>query len=499
MPISRMQNPRQLYGLGSLVKKITRPIKKIFKSPIGKAAMLGLGAYGLGGGFGAGGFKFGNLPGFGSLFGGKALPPSMGFKSKGLFSGLSNIFGKGSIGKGAMALGLGGGLASMLAKQPEEEEEEYIDRIRTLKPYLSKYYKNANPLASDEEVEEFLTTNLSEYGEGGAKDGGLIGYAKGGSTGNGNYGMEGPYEGFHGYHEDGSPIRHIDLYDSMEDFLEFNDPQTKKPTKKKRKKAAEGGLTGDDELALKMFGKTFDELSDKEKDFIYYKENMAEGGPVDEEEIADQETITEDVPTPTGMEKLQETLTEVAKVLYRATPVGAAMFTYDEAKKIYDGLPDISKEMIHRIGKTVAMMTPLGMASAGAKGLATLLRGGMEEGEAQDLLGHREKRKRKAEKKDKVGDLIDQGASFEEAVDITTRQGAATGGLMDLGGYEKDYRMGGFVPLGKKEKADDVPARLSKNEFVFTADAVRAAGGGSVDKGAQKMYDTMKRLENRVA
>ena len=49
MPISRMQNPRQLYGLGSLVRKITRPVKKIFKSPIGKAAMLGLGAYGLGG------------------------------------------------------------------------------------------------------------------------------------------------------------------------------------------------------------------------------------------------------------------------------------------------------------------------------------------------------------------------------------------------------------------------------------------------------------------
>ena len=217
----------------------------------------------------------------------------------------------------------------------------------------------------------------------------------------------------------------------------------------------------------------------------------AEGGEVDEAEIEDQETITEDVPTPTGMEKLQETLTEVAKVLYRATPVGAAMFTYDEAKKIYDGLPDISKEMIHRIGKTVAMMTPIGMASAGAKGLATLLRGGMEEGEAQDMLGHREKRKRKAKKED-VEETITEA-------DVVTRQGAATGGLMDLGGYEKDYRMGGFVPLGKKEKADDVPARLSKNEFVFTADAVRAAGGGSVDKGAQKMYDTMKRLENRVA
>jgi len=405
-----MQNPRQLYGLGSLVKKITRPIKKVFKSPIGKAALLGLGAYGLGGGslFGGSGFKFGNILGKAGMmrpgqgFGGGSGLMGLFSKAKNAVSGggaLSSLFGKGSIGKGAMALGLGGGLASMFAQKPDEDEEEYVDRIRTLKPYLKKYYKNANPTASDEDLEEFLTTNLSEYGEGGAKDGGLIGYA--------------------------------------------------------------------------------------------------EGGEVDEAEIEDQETITEDVPTPTGMEKLQETLTEVAKVLYRATPVGAAMFTYDEAKKIYDGLPDISKEMIHRIGKVVGLMTPIGMASAGAKGLATLLKGGMEEGEAQDMLGHREKVTTK--KDDEVGDLIDQGASFEEAVDITTRKGAATGGLMDLGGYEKDYRMGGFVPLGKKEKADDVPARLSKNEFVFTADAVKAAGGGSVDKGAQKMYDTMKRLENRVA
>ena len=51
------------------------------------------------------------------------------------------------------------------------------------------------------------------------------------------------------------------------------------------------------------------------------------------------------------------------------------------------------------------------------------------------------------------------------------------------------------MPYGAKKKADDVPARLSKNEFVFTADAVRAAGGGSVQKGAQRMYNTMKQLE----
>jgi hypothetical protein len=72
----------------------------------------------------------------------------------------------------------------------------------------------------------------------------------------------------------------------------------------------------------------------------------------------------------------------------------------------------------------------------------------------------------------------------------------AEGGLMNLGGMEKDYRAeGGFVPIGAKEKADDVPARLSVNEFVFTADAVRSAGGGDIDKGAEVMERVMKNLE----
>ena len=67
---------------------------------------------------------------------------------------------------------------------------------------------------------------------------------------------------------------------------------------------------------------------------------------------------------------------------------------------------------------------------------------------------------------------------------------------MDLGGMEKDYRNeGGFVPIGGQERADDVPARLSKNEFVFTADAVRNAGGGDIDKGSEVMQNLMDNLE----
>ena len=80
---------------------------------------------------------------------------------------------------------------------------------------------------------------------------------------------------------------------------------------------------------------------------------------------------------------------------------------------------------------------------------------------------------------------------------------AKNGGLMGLkmGGtpIEMDYRMGGFIPVGSKERADDVPARLSKNEFVMTADAVRAAGGGSVNEGAQRMYQLMNQLEGSLA
>jgi hypothetical protein len=83
---------------------------------------------------------------------------------------------------------------------------------------------------------------------------------------------------------------------------------------------------------------------------------------------------------------------------------------------------------------------------------------------------------------------------------LQQRQPRAMGGIMNLkmGGMpvEMDLRAkGGFVPIGKKERADDVPARLSKNEFVFTANAVRNAGGGDIRKGAKRMYNLMNKLE----
>ena len=89
--------------------------------------------------------------------------------------------------------------------------------------------------------------------------------------------------------------------------------------------------------------------------------------------------------------------------------------------------------------------------------------------------------------------LMAEGGDTEDAKEPVAKKVMP---LIDMDGKEKDYReTGGFVDMGRMEKADDVPARLSKNEFVFTADAVRNAGDGSVDKGAEVMYNMMKNLE----
>jgi len=96
-----------------------------------------------------------------------------------------------------------------------------------------------------------------------------------------------------------------------------------------------------------------------------------------------------------------------------------------------------------------------------------------------------------------IGDLIKQttqqeffGNNMLAAGGVPTRKNPA--GITEL-----DYRKkGGYVPpIGIKEKADDIPAMLSNNEFVFTAKAVRNAGRGNVNKGAQRMYGLMKQLE----
>ena len=105
--------------------------------------------------------------------------------------------------------------------------------------------------------------------------------------------------------------------------------------------------------------------------------------------------------------------------------------------------------------------------------------------------------------KDANADVSDIDA---EIFQLTGKVFKSVGGIGDVptgemrknnaGVIERDYRdKGGFVPVGIKERADDVPAMLSKNEFVMTADAVRGIGGGDVEKGSKRLYNTMKQAE----
>ena len=142
---------------------------------------------------------------------------------------------------------------------------------------------------------------------------------------------------------------------------------------------------------------------------------------------------------------------------------------------------------------------------AAGGGLADIPRGGYENGGGIMMASNMEN---DAILQNLYEKFLDSGMSPEDAEEAARklfdkmskqkdmpRTSAAEGGLMDLGGMEKDYREGGFVPIGAEERADDVPARLSKNEFVFTADAVRNAGGGDIDKGAEVMQNMMDNLE----
>ena len=148
---------------------------------------------------------------------------------------------------------------------------------------------------------------------------------------------------------------------------------------------------------------------------------------------------------------------------------GTGDFAYTEAQKALRAFNDFEAEEMARAGADMEAI-----ASARRSAIREAMEmSGFEEDEIMETLG---------ELGLKEGGIVS----------------LAEGGMLNFGGREMDLRGGGFVPIGKKEKADDVPARLSKNEFVMTADAVRAAGGGSVNKGAQRMYDLMNNLEARA-
>ena len=375
MAISRMQEPRQLYGLGSFVKKAVRGVKKIVKSPLGKAALAGAAVYGLGA-YGPGGFNKGRLlsriglGGFTNPIKGVdvGFQNALGVKGKpvGFFSKLGNMFGGMTTGQ-KIFTGLGATavatpfLQKAFGAGPYEEVAEEVDESY-IDPYTAMMMaKNRDPYMNFLPDQQYVQPNY--YLPQNAANGGRIGYANGEMV-------------------------------EAEQMVETEGPQLPPEAEKflrqeYQKYVAQGG-----------------DLSYPEFKQLVLQQASGEQGPEQEEVMASEsETVQTEPEGPMMM--AGGGLTSVPGY---GTPPGTNRFNYPS--------------------------------------------GGV-------------------------------------------RVGRAEGGLMNLGGMEKDYRAeGGFVPIGKKEKADDVPARLSVNEFVFTADAVRNAGGGDIDKGAEVMENLMDHLES---
>ncbi len=314
-----MQEPRQLYGLGSLVKSIGKTVKKVVKSDLGKAALIGAAAFGIPGTQFGGLLGKGGLSSIGKTLFGTGLPlgsPQMGGGvSKGILGSLLD-----KIPGGGYTVGAIGSILAASGMSPEEIEETKRDPEK-VKIYLRDYYSKTNPDASDAEIEEFVTTNTSEYAIGG------------------RVGLE-----------SGTPKKGLE------------------------------SLTKED---MKKFRITLPNKIEYDKD----------GNRIE-----------------------------------REIPKIKGPYKYD---------PD--REIPRRLLRNKSAMG----------GLQSMPMGQMRRNQA--------------------------------------------------GTIERDYReTGGFVPVGIKEKADDVPAMLSKNEFVMTADAVRGMGGGNIEKGAQRLYDQMKQAEKRV-
>jgi len=375
MAISRMQEPRQLYGLGSLVKSIGKTIKKVVKSPIGKAALLvgGAGLAGFGPAAGLRGSALGN-----AIFGGatKFLPANAikgaAVTNPGIFGTAKNFLGNLSTGT---KLGIGGALTSYLASSGMDQEEiaEIENDPDKLRMYLRDYYSKTNPDAKDVEVEEFVRINSAT--------GGRIGFNKGTNM---KMAMS----------DDANERLLEKIYEDLLDEGFSPEEAAKKAREEfERQAIAIGGRVGLESGTPK---KGLESISIKDLPLIkgpYMIKYDKDGNPVK-------------FPKPKG-----------------------EPYRYDPEK-------EIPKRLLLRNKSAMG-------------GLQSMPMGQMRMNKA--------------------------------------------------GTIERDYReTGGFVPVGIKEKADDVPAMLSKNEFVMTADAVRGIGDGNIEKGAQRLYDQMKQAEKRV-
>jgi hypothetical protein len=403
--IMGLEEPRQGYFLGKIVKKAKKAVKKVVKSPLGKAALLGAV------GFGIPGTTFGGLFGRASLggaakglFGTQGIAP---FASKYFGTGtklqsIGDIFrvgGKAGADVSALRL-LGGGLGAAAVAAPflmggEEEEIDEGTPFNMAQPMVEDIRSQARAYYNDptQSALYFMPQKSSVRSSFYAADGGLASLRPGYRMGN--------------------------IVQKAGQMLKAGVGKVK-------------SLFDDADINVSV--------------------------------------VDEDVYVP--------------DYGYQAQATGQSVYVTPKskkAKKVMDGLIeegyDITKDAD---GDYTINALDEGALDIVAKKLRLGEKNVKEFMSGQDYFTGGDTR------------LMDEDSKM---IYDALRNRKAEGGLMDLGGLEKDYREGGFVPLGAEERADDVPARLSKNEFVFTADAVRNAGQGDIDKGAEVMQNMMDNLE----
>ena len=403
--------PRQGFFLGKLAKKITRPLKKVFKSPLGKAALLATaGAYAGGLGPFASGARFGDLAG-------------AGFMSSGRDNFIRNMFlkkdakpgGDLSLGKlGLGALGLAAVTAPFAQKPIEEEEEESFSITPSSIVDIRNMARMRDPSLAFMPQARYVQRNFY------AADGGVAKLSMGGGAGRQQM-MQALQAEYTKYRQNGGTM-------PFEQFAKMVMQQGQ------TQMAANGGRIG-----------------------------YANAGPVMEQEVVNEDT-QEVVSNPDPVAELN-------------------MLAIEVFGKPYNDLDERQQEALMNFMSKNPEEEVIDTDETMVEDRVMAESGGM-----MDFMSS-------------ANPMADSYIMEDEDVINMYRPGkertyAAEGGIMDLGGMEKDYRNeGGFVPIGAKERADDVPARLSKNEFVFTADAVRNAGGGNIDKGAKVMENLMNNLE----
>ena len=393
---------RQKYGLGSIIKKAAKAVKKVVKSPIGKAALIGGGLWGLNrfgipgtGGMGQNWWS----KGLGKLGIGAARGRQWGINDPMRWSGAkdkSGILGgawdwiKNNPGKtGLLSLGAAGIAAPFLAgKEDEEEEGDPWSVTPSSIADIRLMARNRHPSLAFMPNENYVQPGYY------LADGGRAGLLNGGGAGQAQ----------------------------AENMLKME----------YQKYRNQGGTMSYQQFKMAVLQQAQGQGP--------MAQGQAPRGYANGELVTDESMIAE---TPTGM--MEENVEEVQGEPTREQLEALAMEIFQLR------LEELDEEQLMIVYQTA-----------------------MEQQPQEDMMQ-------------------------EEAVQFAAkggRIGRAAGGIMDLGGMEKDYRNeGGFVALGGKEKADDVPARLSKNEFVFTADAVRNAGGGDIDQGAEVMQNMMENLE----